>query len=794
MESNMRIKGLTTEEVKIRVCKGNVNTIPKPPSRTLGEILRANIFTSYNMINLSLAVVVLLSGSFKNAFFAIIVIANIIVGAFQELKAKKILEKLSVISEKRVEALRNDSLNDINVQEIVLDDILRLRAGEQILVDCEMVKDNEIEVDESMITGETDPILKTKGDKLLSGSFVTSGMTYAKVIAIGQNTYAAKLANEAKKFKVINSKLQKDINKIFKTIMWIVFPIAILLIGSQLLNGRGSLEDSIMGAVSGVIGMIPEGLVLLTSTTFMLAVMRLAKWKTLVQELPATEVLARVDVLCLDKTGTITKGDLKVSEILTVGREKIEKIEEVIAAISHSFNTSNQTDKAILERFKDDPNLKIKNKIPFSSKRKWKAIEVENDGVWVLGAPEMILKDRYNEIAESVENEAKKGNRVILLAKVNGVLSDNLEGEVTKEALIVIEDIIRENAEEAIKYFKKQDVGIKIISGDNPVTVSAIAKKVGIENAESYVDAKDLPEDEEEFNKMVEKTCVFGRVTPHQKKRIVLGLKANKHTVAMTGDGVNDVLALKESDCGIAMAEGADATKSVAQLVLMNSDFTALPHVVSEGRQLINNLEKVSELFLTKTVYFIILAVVFALIRLPYPMIPIQMTLLGSLTIGIPSFFLSMSPNKDMIKEGFLKRVMKVAIPNGALIGISTIIMFIIGHYTGASLEECRTLAVATFGTLSMVVLLKVATPLNLYRLIIVASMSILFAVSFMIPFVRKFFVIDTIQSRYMLIIFGIASITTIVMILISKFAKTTVREKTISNCIKNKKELTREI
>lgn len=386
--------------------------------------------------------------------------------------------------------------------------------------------------------------------------------------------------------------------------------------------------------------MVPEGLVLLTSATFVVAVIRLSKWDTLIQELPATEVLARVDVLCLDKTGTITKGDLKVTEVQCLNNEDIKHIDKIISAIVHSFKNGNATEKALLERYESNPNLKIKNKIPFSSKRKWSAVEFEEEGAFILGAPEMILKDEYKHIKNKIEKAAKEGKRVLLLAKYEGEnFNENLKGSVKEIALIFIEDIIRENAEEIIDYFNKEQVNLKIISGDNPITVSSIAKKVGIKNAENYIDARELPEDEEELKRVVDKISVFGRVSPHQKKSIVKALKSNGHTVAMTGDGVNDVLALKESDCGIAMASGSEATKAVAQLVLLNSDFAAIPQVVLEGRRLINNLEKVSELFLSKTAYFIILSIMFALLVKPFPIIPIQLTLIGSLSIGIPSFF-----------------------------------------------------------------------------------------------------------------------------------------------------------
>ncbi|MGO5066788.1 MULTISPECIES: HAD-IC family P-type ATPase [unclassified Clostridium] len=767
------IKGLSKAEILCRIKDGKVNRLPKAPSRTLGQIIRANLFTSYNALNAILAIIVFIAGSPKNAVFAGVIITNTIIGMFQEIRAKSILERLSVINEKSVDVIREGKIDNINIEEIVLDDIIVLKSGDQILVDCELLSNNEIEVDESLITGESDSILKKENDRLLSGSFVSAGNAYAKVIHVGKNTYAAKLAEEAKQFKLINSELQISINKIFKIIMWLAIPIGLLLTFTQLFYVKKSLQDALLGSVSGIVGMVPEGLVLLTSATFVVAVRRLSKLDTLIQELPATEVLARVDVLCLDKTGTITKGDLKVTEVQCLNNEDIKHIDKIIAAMVYSFKNGNATEKALLEKYKNNPNLKIKNKIPFSSRRKWSAVEFEEEGVFILGAPEMILKDKYENIENKIGKAAQEGKRVLLLASYEGEdFNEDFNGNVKEIALIFIEDIIRENAEEIIGYFNKEKVDLKIISGDNPITVSSIAKKVGIRNAENYIDARELPENEEDLRKVVDKISVFGRVSPHQKKSIVKALKSNGHTVAMTGDGVNDVLALKESDCGIAMASGSESTKAVAQLVLLNSDFSAIPQVVLEGRKLINNLEKVSELFLSKTAYFIILSIIFALLVKPFPIIPIQLTLVGSLSIGIPSFFLAISPNEDVIKKDFLKRVLGVSIPNGVLIGISTALMFLLGYHTGLSLNQCRTLSLVTFGSLSLFILLKVSNPLNFYRISIVISMTILFVLAFLIPFTRRIFVIEYFGLEYIVPIIFIYSIAMALMSIIPKLNK----------------------
>ncbi|MFX0549006.1 HAD-IC family P-type ATPase [Hathewaya histolytica] len=769
-ENNLNIVGLTKEEVSLRIKEGKINIIPKPPSRTLWEILRANLFTGFNAINVVLAVAVFIAGSPKDSIFAIVIVSNAIIGIYQELKAKKTLEKLSLIKGNNVKVLRYKNIENINAERLVIDDIIFLNSGDQILVDCEVLPNNSIEVDESLLTGESESILKKHGEKLLSGSFIVSGSCYAKVVSVGSNTYSSKLVEEARKFKIINSQLQNAINKIFKVVLYFIIPIGILLTFTQLFIAKRTWQDAILGSVSGIIGMIPEGLVLLTSSTFIIAIIRLSKWDTLIQELPATEVLARVDVLCLDKTGTITRGDLKLDKVVPLNDYSEEYIGNILSAIIHSSDNLSQTQKAILQRYPNNYNLVIKNKIPFSSSRKWESISFKDEGSWILGAPEFILKNRYNEVSDEVEKAALEGKRVLLLAKFNGdVLDDRLNGDIEKAALLFIGDVIRENAEETVKYFSEQGVTLKIISGDNPITVSTISKKVGIKGAENYIDARNLPKDNEKLQRIIENTTVFGRVSPYEKREIIKALKKNGHTVAMTGDGVNDILALKESDCGIAMATGSDATKAVAQLVLLNSDFSSLPHVVKEGRKLINNLEKVSELFVSKTVYSILLALIFTLILKPFPLLPIQLTFAGALTIGMPSFFLALEENNEIIKKGFLRRVLRYAIPNGVVIGISTTIMFLVAYYNGLSITQCRSISLMIFALLSLFILLKVALPINKYRLCIVNSMIGLLALFFSVPLLRRILDIDLFPVSYILIMIMILIISMIFMLMIPK-------------------------
>lgn len=751
-DEEKKLTGLNDEQVNIRIKEGKVNYVPKAPARTFGQILRANLFTSFNAINVVLAVIIILAGSPKNAIFVGVILVNTLIGVAQELRAKDILEKLSVISMAQAKVLRNGEINEIPIDNIVLDDVLYLETGMQVLADAEVIENNGLEVDESMLTGESDAIGKREGDALLSGSFIVAGECYARVNKVGKETYSSSLAEEAKQFKITNSELQSAINKIFKVLLWIIIPLTILLTVTQLRVPDATWQSAAIGTVSGIIGMIPEGLVLLTSATFIVSIIKLSKFDTLVQELCATEVLARVDVLCLDKTGTLTQGDLKLSEIKVIGDTDKLEVDRALAALVHNLPSKNPTQKAILDKYKEyDQNLKCIDKIPFSSKRKWGGLTFEGDlGSWILGAPEVILGKEYVFIKNMVEEEAKKGKRVLLLAKFHGEeLSDSLLGKIESIALLLIEDIIREAAPDVLDYFNKQGVEVKIISGDSPVTVSEVARRAGVQSWNKYVDARELPEDDNEFKNLVKDTTVFGRVTPHQKKKIVTALQEMDHTVAMTGDGVNDVLALKASDCGIAMANGSDATKAVAQLVLMKSDFSALPKVLEEGRKQINNLERVSELFLSKTIYSILLAFVCSVMFLPYPILPIQLSLVGSCAIGIPAFFLAMLPSTGGVKKGFLTRVITVSIPNGIILAGFTVGTFLISLALGVGMQQSRTLALLMFAEISMVILFRVAKPLTNFKAVLCLSMFGIMILAFITPIGRYIFSLTTIKLRY---------------------------------------------
>ena len=683
-----------------------------------------------------------------------VIVCNTLIGVVQELRAKETLEKLSVVSMVKAKVVREGKTKEIPASEIVLDDIIYLENGIQIMVDAEVVNSNGLEIDESMITGESDSISKKSKDNLYSGSFVVAGEGYAKVKKVGKQTYSSVLAEEAKKFKIINSELRNAINKIFKVLIWIIIPVSILLTVAQLKATGNDWRSAVIGTVSGIIGMIPEGLMLLTSATFIVSVVKLAKHDTLVQELCATEVLARVDVLCLDKTGTITQGNLKLSDIRNIGSRSDKEIEEILSILIHNLPSNNPTQKAILDKYPSYNNkVKCLKKVVFSSKRKWGGAKLEGLGTWVLGAPEIILKEKYNLIKGAVEEEAKKGKRVLLLANVcNDVLEDELTGKIESAALILIEDIIRKEAPEVLEYFKKQGVEVKIISGDSPVTVAEVARRAGVNDWENYIDARELPDDNDKFREVVRKTKVFGRVTPHEKKRIVKALQEDGHTVAMTGDGVNDVLALKTSDCGIAMANGSDATKAVAQLVLMKSDFSALPKVVEEGRKQIQNLERVSELFLTKTVFSIFVSVISSILLIPFPIEPIQLSLVGSCAIGIPAFFLALLPSTGRVEKGFLERVLTVSIPNGLILSIFTTSTFVISRYIGSDITYSRTASLLLFAGISMMILIRVAKPLTKFKIGLCATMFFIMALAFLTPIGRFIFSLERLKLRHWII------------------------------------------
>ncbi|MEO5725250.1 MAG: cation-translocating P-type ATPase [Ilumatobacteraceae bacterium] len=778
-----KLTGLTAAEVAERVAQGLVNTIPNAPTRTTRQIVRSNVLTPVNLIVAILAGLVIAARSPKNALFGFVIVANSIIGIVQELRAKKSLDSLRVISAPRASVIRDGKTIELQVHELVQDDVVALRAGQQIVADGVVLAHDNLEVDESLLTGEADPVVKTDDDELLSGSAVVAGTGCMRVTKVGAENYAAKLAEEAKRFTLVNSKLRNDVNLIVTWVGYAMIPVGILLATSQFWRHSQGWREAIIQTVAGLIGMVPEGLVLLTSVAFAVGVVRLAKRRCLVQELPAIEVLARVDVLCADKTGTITEGTLSLAELVPVGDGEAHQIDDVLRAMADLDPDPNATLTAVRTYYQETPTpdaagWTATGRVPFSSARKWSAMSFGDNGSWVLGAPENVLTDAYQgELRDDVETQAAAGRRVLVLARADGTFGAGTggtsaadggdagtEAAVTGEpalppvqaiALVLLEDIVRHDAAETLAYFTEQGVTVKVISGDNPVTVAAVAKRAGLAGWADNIDAKTLP-DESDLDALadaLDANTVFGRVTPHQKRAMVRALQHRGHVVAMTGDGVNDVLALKDADCGVAMASGSEAARGVAQLVLMDSNFSALPSVVAEGRRVINNIERVASLFLTKTCYSIVLSVLTGVLALDYPLRPIHLTLLSWFTIGVPAFFLALEPNADRVNEGFLGRVLGWAVPAGAVIALMTMAVFEIvqlNHSIDAA--HARSVAVMVAGAVALMNLYRVARPLNPLRAVLVTAMGAMFALAFVIPRGRTLFELPTTESAAYLV------------------------------------------
>lgn len=755
--------GLTKEEVTRRVKEGMSNKCVKSPSRTFGQIVRANVLTLFNAINLVLALIVIWADSAKNSAFAFVIVFNTIIGIIQEVRAKKTIEKLSILSKSKVTVIRDGKSEQIDTENIVIDDLLFLKAGEQIPVDCVVVNDEGIQVNESLLTGESDIITRDNGDELLSGSFVGNSCGYAKVIRVGKDTYSAKLSEEARKYKKIKSVLQESMNKILKVVLRTIIPTAALLLVSQLIFLDIPFKKIIIGVVAGISGMIPQGLILLTSLTFVVSIVKLSKYNTLVQELPATEVLARVNMLCLDKTGTITKGSMKLKDVKYFNDDN-EYVDRNINTIVKAFAGTNETQNALRQRFNKDTDDLVTSKIPFSSDKKWSSIVINNSERWFLGAPDILYKSKYIEIQKDINDEISMGRRVLMVAKSDDIESKDIPHDIIVEALIVLEEDIREEAYETIAFFEKQGVDIKIISGDNPISVSVVAKNVGVKNSEKYIDLSGFDGNQYKYEQIVKDYTVFGRVNPHQKKKLVKALKKLGNTVAMTGDGINDVLALKESDCAIAMASGSDASKAVSQLVLIDSNFASLPHVVNEGRKAINNLELAANLYLTKTTYSILISILVCIFVLPFPYEPIQLTIIGSLAIGIPSFFIAVQSNNKVVKPGFLRRILVRSVPNGIGISLGVIGISLFYKIKGYDLSSMRTTSILFMGLMSMMILASVCRPFTKLKVIVVTVSTTLFIAAFCTDISRRIFSFSKL-SLYNIIVCGIATVGAIFII-----------------------------
>ncbi|WP_165986292.1 HAD-IC family P-type ATPase [Streptomyces sp. YIM 98790] len=763
-----RTSGLTAAEVAQRVARGQVNDVPVRSSRSVGEIVRANVFTLFNAVIGTLFAIVLVVGPIQDGLFGFVIIANALIGIVQELRAKRTLDSLALIGEARPTVRRDGRSQEVGTSEIVLDDVIELAPGDKIVVDGTVAEADSLEVDESLLTGEADPVLKHPGDPVLSGSFVVAGGGAFTATKVGREAYAAQLAEEASRFTLVHSELRSGISKIIKYCVMLMVPAAVGLVFSQLVIERADVAEAVRRMVAGIVVMVPEGLVLLTSVAFAIGVIRLGRKQCLVQELPAIEGLARVDVVCLDKTGTLTEGGMDLSEIRLLdgtdgGPAAGEAyVRQALGALGESDPHPNASMQAVIDACPAPDGWRWRETLPFSSARKYSGAALSepdgSSGTWLLGAPDVLLPEGHPALAETEALNAE-GLRVLLLARSELPLEELAEpggavggaarvtGAVQPLALVVLEQRLRPDAGDTLRYFAEENVTAKIISGDNAVSVGAVAAKLGLPGARRPVDARRLPDDQESMGEVLEEGTVFGRVTPQQKRSMVGALQARGHDVAMTGDGVNDVLALKDADIGVAMGSGSEATRAVAQIVLLNNSFATLPSVVAEGRRVIGNIERVANLFLTKTVYSVFMAWAVILAHVPYPFLPRHLTLLSSLTIGIPAFFLALAPNRERARPHFVRRVLRLAVPFGLIAGVATFTTYLLAraHYGAAeSTREAETSAATlTLFLIALGVLAIIARPYTWWRLLLIATMAAGFLTVLVTPWLQEFFALN---------------------------------------------------
>src|SRR4051812_658315 len=749
-------RGLSAADVAERVEKGEVNRAPAAPTRTVSQIVRANVFTRFNALLGAMLVLILIVGPLQDALFGVVLVANTLIGIVQELRAKRTLDRLTLLTAPTATVVRDGDASRVAASAVVRDDVLALEPGDQIVVDGDVLLSDRLEVDESLLTGESEPVVKAPGDRVLSGSFVVAGTGRIEVRELGADAYAARIAEDARRFTLTRSELRSGIDRILTYVTWAIVPTAALLFVSQY-RAHDAWRPALSGAVAGTVAMVPEGLVLLTSIAFSVAVVRLVKRRVLVQELPAVEGLARVDVLCIDKTGTLTEGKLAL--------DRIERLDDdldpepVLAALAAADPAPNATLRAIGDALESPGGgWTVEDTVPFSSARKWSAAAFVGHGAWLLGAPDVLTEDR--DTLAKVATHADAGARVVLLARAEEFAGDALPTSAAV-ALVVLSDRVRPDAADTLRYFAEQGVRVTVISGDAPSTVGAISSSLGLDGADEPVDARALPDDDTGLTEALESHRVFGRVTPQQKREMVTALQGAGHTVAMTGDGVNDALALKDADIGVAMGTGADATRAVAQIVLLDGTFDALPSVVGEGRRVLGNIERTSNLYLTKTVYAMVLSLAVGVASVAFPFLPRHLTLIGALTIGIPSFFLALAPSAERFRPGFVSRVLRFTIPTGILAATATFLGYRLAtHEPGVTTMQARTTAVMTLTFVGLLVLSIVAAPLNRWRLALVWEMGALAVVAFVLPATQTFFALDPPPLTVWLASIGIAALT----------------------------------
>ncbi|MEV8327999.1 HAD-IC family P-type ATPase [Kitasatospora sp. NPDC056731] len=787
--------GLTSAEVAERVARGQVNDVPVRSSRSAKEIVRANVFTRFNAIIGVMFGIILIVGPLQDGLFGLVIVANTAIGIIQELRAKKTLDSLALIGEARPEVRRDGTVEQISVAEIVLDDTVLLGIGDKVIVDGEVTEADGLEIDESLLTGEPDPVLKQPGDQVMSGSFVVAGAGAFTATRVGREAYAAQLAEEASRFTLVKSELRSGINSILRFITYLLIPTAIGLIISQLAVEGRDWREAVRRMVAGIVPMVPEGLVLLTSVAFAIGVIRLGRKQCLVQELPAIEGLARVDTVCLDKTGTLTEGGMDVVDLRVLsdgepGDPDPDTIKHALGVMAGADARPNPSMQAVIDAYgRGDGGApgaggspaadgwRVIEAMPFSSARKWSGVQLlepqGGEASWLLGAPDVLLPAGHPALTE-VDELGAKGLRVLLLGRTPTPLDspDPADG-LAPLALVVLQQRLRHDAAATLRYFEGQQVQAKVISGDAAVSVGAVASHLGLPGADHPLDARTLPAEPDALADTAERTTVFGRVTPQQKRQLVAALQSRGHTVAMTGDGVNDVLALKDADIGVAMGTGSDATKAVAQIVLLNDSFATLPSVVAEGRRVIGNIERVAGLFLVKTVYSVLLALLVIFTHSPYPFLPRHSTVLSTLTIGIPAFFLALAPNNERARTGFVKRVLRLAVPGGVIAGTGTFVAYALARSDHATdLKADTSVATLTLFLIAIWVLAIVARPYNWWRLLLIGTMGGAFALVLLVPWLAEFFQLSLVGTRDPLVGVGIAVVCGLALEIAWRFMK----------------------
>ncbi|MDU4882449.1 cation-translocating P-type ATPase [Clostridium sp.] len=728
MEEQRTILGLTEAEVLERKEKGQINIIEEKTVKSNWEIIAGNVFTLFNLYNFLIAIALMSVGAYSNLAFILIIILNISIGSFQEIHAKNMVAKLSVLTVSKVDVIRDGREKSINVDEVVLDDITILNMGNQISSDS-VVIDGKIEVNESLLTGESDTIVKMPGDKLFSGSYVVSGKCYAKVEKVGKDNLAAEITLKSKKHKKVNSELLNSMRKVTRLTSFIIIPVGVLLFVQAFFFRDQVIKSSVVTTAAALLGMLPKGLVLLISISLATGVIKLAKKKVLVQDLYSVETLAHVDTLCLDKTGTITEGKMKVSNVEIFNEEIMPiSIEQALSAFVNEIGDNNGTFQALKEHFNGNDNFDVDYKNQFSSERKWSSISFKGIGSIIVGAPERLIAKSAFEMKENMIEAQKQGKRVLLVGFSKDVVEDTLP-EIEIIAAIELSDPLRKNAKEMLGFFKGEGVTVKIISGDNPLTVSSIAKQAGLDEYESYIDLSTIKNDDEIID-LVDKYSIFARVSPNQKSLLVQALQAKGHTVAMTGDGVNDVIALRQADCSITLPEASDVAKQVSQIVLLNSDFSVLKDVLMEGRRVVNNITNVATIFFIKTLYSVMLSILNIITCTAFPFMPIQITLVDLAIEGYTSFFISFEPNGKQIKEKFLKSVLKNSFPYSVVIIINIICLYFLAPAVGIAEAKMTTLMYYMIGFTSILAVVRVCRPFNKMRVFLCTTTAIGFFVA----------------------------------------------------------------